>query len=120
MCRCKATRGSLDRLDVLGRGSTAAANETSAGFDETLGVARHVFGRAEIDAAPFDGARQAGIRLRSELLSRHRSHALKRFLHAGGPNAAIDADQVRAPSVERPGKIFRRKFRLEYGRRPEP
>ena len=57
----------LDLPDVLRRRPAAAADQPHAAVDEPPRVRRHVLGRAEVDVAPFDLARPAGVGLRREL-----------------------------------------------------
>ena len=87
----------LDLPDVLRRRPAAAADEAHAAVDEAPRVRRHVLGRAEIDVAPFDLARLAGVGLRRQLdRASTLGHPLDRFEHRRGADAAVQPDDVRA------------------------
>ena len=98
-----------ERLDVLGRRAAAAADELRAGLNEVARVARHVLGARHVHRAPRDIAWHAGVRLRAQLPLRHRGHALDRLEDRLRPHRAIEADDIRAPLVERARDILGRR-----------
>ncbi len=55
--------------DVLGRGPAAAAQELDSLLNEPLAVFGHVLGRRHVHLPAADLARQAGVRLRGDLLA---------------------------------------------------
>ena len=61
---------------------------------EAAGVRRDVFRRGQVDVAPLDVARAAGIRLRRQPRARDRRHPLDRLEHRRRADAAVDADDV--------------------------
>src|SRR5690242_11275534 len=90
----------LHRPDMFGCGSAAAAHQADAGVHEFAGVAGHVFRRAEIDVSTFYIARYTGVRLRGKRPGSVAPDTLNGFQHGHGADAAIAADDIRAPIVE--------------------
>ena len=77
--------------------------------NEPARVRGHVLGRAEVDVAPLDVARLAGVGLRREAQLRHPRHALDGFEHGGRADRTVDPDDRGAPTLELGGKPFRRR-----------
>ena len=100
---------SLDLPDVLRRGAAAAADQPHAARDEPPRVRRHVLGRREVDVAPLDVARTAGIGLRGQPRVADRGNALDRFEHRRRSDAAVHADDVGALLLERRRELLGRR-----------
>jgi hypothetical protein len=94
---------------VLGRGAAAAAHGARRGGDEAARVGGHVFRRAQIDVAPFDIARLAGIRLGRQTQARHLGDPLDRVQHRRRSDRAVDANQVGAAPLQFGREPFRRR-----------
>jgi hypothetical protein len=77
--------------------AAASANDPHAGRDELARIARHILRRAQVDVSAFHRSRNACIGLRRQRQGRGRAHAFDRIEHRDRTNAAITADDIRAP-----------------------
>ena len=75
---------------------------------ESARVLRHVFGRAQINVAAFNGRRQPGVGHRAERLRGVRDHLLDGFEHHLRTGRAIQPDHVHRPFVQAAREIFGR------------
>ena len=89
------------RADVIRRRSAAPADDLRAGLREMARVGGEILGARHVHLAALDLARHAGVRLRAQLPRRHRGHLLDALENRLRPDGAIEADDVRAPGVER-------------------
>ena len=99
----------LDLGDVIRRRAAASTDQANAPLGETPRVRRHVFGRRQVDRAPFDIARPSGVGLRGQPNRRRRGHALERLEHVRGTDAAIDADEIGPCRLQRRRELLRRR-----------
>ena len=96
------------RRDVLGRGSTAAADDLGARLDEVMRVGRHVLGARHVHAAPAHITRHPGVGLRAQLAPGDRRHLLDGVENDLRANGAVEADHIGAKGVQRLGDILDR------------
>jgi hypothetical protein len=85
---------------VFGRRPATAAHDADVVQHEAPGIRRHVLRGAQIQIAPLDVTRAAGVGLRRELEVRRRGHAFDSLEHRCGTDRAVDADDRRASSLE--------------------
>ena len=109
LCREPRPRASADFITRMCSGVVPQHPPTSAHArrDKLARITRHVLRRAEINISALDRARHAGIRLRGQRQGSQRTHALHGVQHCHRTDAAIAADDVRAPLFQPWGKGFR-------------
>ena len=95
--------------DVLRRRAAAAADQTHALLREAARIRGEIFRRGQVDVPPLDVARPARVRLRREPRPRHRRHPLDGLEHVRRPDAAVDADHIRAAPLHLRRELLRRR-----------
>ena len=89
------------------RCAATPADDLRARLDELTCIAGHVLRRAQIDVAPFDRARHAGVRLGDDRQLSEAAHLLDGIQHRYRAHAAIAAHHVGAPLRQFGGEGFR-------------
>ena len=69
-------------------------------------VRGHVFGAGHVHASPADVTGHAGVRLRAQLPSRHRGHALDALENDLRTHRAVEPNDVRPPFVQPSRHVF--------------
>ncbi len=87
----------LHDVDVVGRGTTAPADQAHPNIHKPSGVLGHVLRRAEIDVATFHRARHAGVRLSRQRCGGDGTHPLERVQHGHRTDAAVASHHIGAP-----------------------
>ncbi len=103
--RVDGAHGRTHGADVVGRGAATAADDLRSSGDGFAREAGHVFRRAEVDVAAFDGAGHAGVghcRKRQSGGGAHGFNSGENGCRAGG---AVDSDGARAPLGEQRGGL---------------